>query len=154
MVRSDNRRPALAAAPTIFSEAHTASRLRTFLGDGTGAVTIEITTLVPFFVMLLVFFADASVIYLTRSEMYYAARDIARGMSVDTITTQQEAEAYAARHLFLGSRSYDVHANFGADMSATISIPVGEAAVFGFFLTQIIGRELSASATARREPLR
>ena len=60
-------------------------RINRFLRDSKGAVTTEFTVLVPFFVMLLVFFADASVIYLTHSEMFNTARDIARRMSTDQI---------------------------------------------------------------------
>ena len=46
-----------------------ACQVRALLSDETGAVTIEFTTLVPAFILLLVFFVDASTVYLTRSEM-------------------------------------------------------------------------------------
>ena len=57
----------------------------TFFKDEKGAVTMEFTVLVPFFVVLLIFFADASVIYFTHSEMFNAARDISRRMSTGQI---------------------------------------------------------------------
>lgn len=128
-------------------------RLGAFLGDEAGAITLEFTALVPFFVMLLVFFADGAVIYLSHSEMYSTARGMARQMAVETITTQQEVDTYAASHLLLGGRSYQVQATFGSEMRVMISLPIGEAAIFGYFVEPIIGRVLTASATARREPL-
>ncbi len=123
------------------------------LRDDAGAVTVEFTVLVPFFVLLLVFFADASIVYLTHSEMYANARDIARKMSVDEFTTPAEVQTYASDHLFLGDRTYVVEPSFGANMTVTIAVPVAEAAISGVFFTPILGRQLTASATVRREPL-
>ncbi len=48
-----------------------------FLGDEKAAVTIEFVLWVPIFVGLLVFVTDASIIYLTHSEMWSVARDLA-----------------------------------------------------------------------------
>jgi len=124
-----------------------------FLRDDLGAVTVEFTVLVPLFVLLLVFFADSSVVYLTHSGMYADARDLARRMSVEELTTAEQVRSYAADHLFLGNRSYTIEPAFGADMAVTISIPLTEAAIFGTFLQPLVGRQLSASATVRREPI-
>jgi hypothetical protein len=146
------RRPAPAVRPAMSDRPRPDRRRAAFLGDETGAISIEFTALLPFFVLLLVFFADAAVIYLSHSEMYSTARGLARQMAVETITTQQEVETYAASHLFLGDRTYQVRATFGAEMRVTISIPVGEAAIIGVFVEPIIGRELTASVTMRREP--
>ena len=55
--------------------------ISTFLRDETGAVTIEFILWVPVFVGLLVFVTDASIIYLTHSEMWSVARDTARRMT-------------------------------------------------------------------------
>lgn len=122
-----------------------------FVGDEQGAVTIEFTVLLPFFIFMLVIFADASIIWLTHSEMYNAARDIARKMSVGTIASEQEAADYAAQRLFLGDRTYTVDATFGNDRVVRISVPVADAAIFGTFFGPVIGRELSATAVMRRE---
>ncbi len=48
-----------------------------FLRDETGAVTIEFVLWVPIFVGLLVFVTDASIIYLTHSDMWSVTRDLA-----------------------------------------------------------------------------
>jgi Flp pilus assembly protein TadG len=146
-------RPVLAIGPAMSDRARPDRRFAAFLGDETGAVSLEFTVLLPFFVLLLVFFADAAVIYLSHSEMYSAARGLARQMAVETITTQEEVDTYAASHLFLGGRTYQVQATFGTEMQVTISVPIGEAAIFGLFVEPIIGRQLTASATMRREPM-
>ena len=124
-----------------------------WLGDERGAVSIEFTTLVPFFVFLLVFFADASIIYLTHTEMYNAARDIARRMSTEELETESEVLEYAAAHVFLGQRRYTVDAEFGGNMQVTIAVGLGDAAITGYFFAPVLGRTLTASATFRREPV-
>ena len=123
------------------------------LRDEKGAVTIEFVLWVPIFVGLLVFVTDASIIYLTHSEMWNVARDTSRRMSTEEITTAAEVRDYAAAHLFLGEREYVINPTFGGDMNVTISIGLDGAAIFGFFFKDIIGRSLVASVTTRREPL-
>jgi Flp pilus assembly protein TadG len=127
--------------------------MRGFIANESGAITTEFTVLVPFFLFLLIMFADASTVYLTHSEMYTAARDTARRMSVGEIMTEQQALEYAAGRLLLGGRSYTVNPDFGGDMTVTISITIEDAAIFGYFLRPILGRQLSASSTMRNEPL-
>lgn len=123
-----------------------------FLCDQKGAVTIEFTVLVPFFVMLLVFFADASVIYLTHSEMFNFARDAARRMSTGELKTRSEVRQFAAEHLFLGERTYTIDPQFGGVNRVTIAIYVGEAAIFGAWFEPVLGQVLVASAEVQSEP--
>jgi len=125
----------------------------TFLRDEMGAVTTEFTTLVVAFVMMLVFFTDASIIYLTRTEMWNVARDITRKMSVEQITTVAEVQDYAAQHMLLGGRDYVVDPDFGGEMRVRIAITVGDAAIFGAWFKPVIGDYLVAEVTMRREPL-
>jgi Flp pilus assembly protein TadG len=125
----------------------------TFLGDEKGAVTIEFVLWVPIFVGLLVFVTDASIIYLTHSEMWNVARDTTRRMTTEQITSTAEARDYAAAHLFLGNRTYVIDSYFGGEMNVTIAIGLDGAAVFGFFFEPILGESLVASVTMRREPL-
>ncbi|MFQ5535702.1 MAG: TadE/TadG family type IV pilus assembly protein [Sphingomonadales bacterium] len=126
-----------------------------FLRDETGAVTIEFVLWVPVFVSMLVFVTDASIIYLTHSEMWNVARDTTRRMTTGEITSQAEARDYAAAHLFLGQRTYVIDPSDPkfAEMNVTIAIGLGDATIFGFFFESILGRELVASVTMRREPL-
>lgn len=123
-----------------------------FLRDQKGAVTVEFTVLVPFFVLLLVFFADAAVIYLSHSEMYNFARDAARRMSTGQFETREEVRQYAAQHLFLGERTYTIDPEFGAENRVTIGIFLGEAAIFGVWFEPILGDVLLATAVVRNEP--
>lgn len=126
-----------------------------FFGDEKGAVTIEFTVLVPFFIFLLVLFADASVIYFTHSEMFNAARDISRRMSTGQIETEDQALAYASERLYLGDRVYTVDVDFASgDMPVSIGMPVGQAAIFGVWFGPIIGDALIATARTRREPMK
>ena len=126
----------------------------TFLGDEKGAVTIEFVLWVPIFVGLFVFVTDASIVYLTHSEMWSVARDTTRRMTTGQITSRAQAAEYAASHLFLGSRTYVIDPDFdSADMNVTIAIGLDDAAIFGFFFKEILGRSLVASVTMRKEPL-
>lgn len=129
------------------------SRLLSFVSDEGGAVTVEFVTLVPAFVLLLVFFTDASIIYLTRSEMWNVARDVTRRMTTDEITTPAQVKSYVEQHLLLYGPSYLVTPSFESDMSVRISVGIGDAAIFGAWLGPVIGQTLTTSVTMRREPL-
>ena len=126
-----------------------------FLRDEKAAVTIEFVLWVPIFIGLFVFVTDASIIYLTHSEMWSVARDTTRRMTTGQITTDAEARDYAAAHLFLGSRTYVIDPTDPAlaDMNITIAIGIDDAAIFGFFFKPILGKSLVASVTMRKEPL-
>lgn len=123
-----------------------------FLRNDTGAVTIEFVTLVPAFVLLLVFFTDVSIVYLTRTEMWNTARDISRRMSTGQLTTAEQVTDYAASRLFLGQREYTVTADFSASKAVKIEVPTVNAAMFGAWLTPVVGEKLSAYATMTTEP--
>ena len=130
----------------------TTTSMERFLTDQKGAVTIEFTVLVPFFIFLMVLFFDGATVYMTHSEMYSSARDIARRMSTGELKTEQEVLNYAAGSLFLGDRTYTVDADFGGEMRCAISVTIGDAAIFGVFFKPILGRTLVASAVMSREP--
>ncbi len=126
-----------------------------FLRDEKGVVTIEFVLWVPIFVGLFVFVTDASIIYLTHSEMWSAARDTTRRMTTEEITTRAEAVDYAATRLFIGSRTYVIDPTDPAlaEMNITIAIGLDDAAIFGFFFKSFLGQSLVASVTMRKEPL-
>jgi hypothetical protein len=103
--------------------------------------------------MFLVFFADATVIYLTDTEMFNAAREISRRASTGELQDLSQAEAYASDKLFLGGRTYYLDVDFAGDEKVvTLSIPIYDAAIFGFFFQPIIGRMLVVTATTSEEP--
>lgn len=145
---------ALAATGGRPTAPHRASRRarRGFLSDERGAVSIEFTTLVPFFIFLLVFFTDATVIYLTHTEMFNAARDISRRMTTGELDDNADVQAYAESHLFLGQRDYYVGIDFAGDRTVAVVVSLDDAAPFGLFFQPILGRELIASATMGEEP--
>ena len=117
-------------------------------------VTTEFVLWVPIFVGLLVFVTDASIIYLTHSEMWSVAWDTTRRMKTGEITTTAEARDYAAAHLFLGNRTYVIDPDFSsANLSVTIAIGLDDTAIFGFIFQPMLGRSLVASVAMRREPL-
>ena len=124
-----------------------------FLRDEKGAVTIEFVLWVPIFVSLLVFVTDASIIYLTHSEMWNVARDTTRRMTTRQLKTVTEARDFAAARLFLGQRTYVIEPDFGGEMNVTIAIGLDDATIFGFFFESILGKSLVASVTMRNEPL-
>jgi len=95
------------------------------LHDEMGAVTIEFVLWVPIFASLLVFVTDASIIYMTHSEMWNVARDTSRRMSTEEITTVNEVRDYAAAPLFLSEREYVIDPSFGSDMNVAIDGPKG-----------------------------
>lgn len=123
-----------------------------FLGDEKGAVTVEFTVLVPVFIMMFFFFADASVVWLTHSEMYNAARDLSRKMAVGEIEPA-EAKNYADQTLFLSGRTYRLDAReIDGDMRVAIAVPVERAAMFGVWFKPVLGKNLVATAVTRTEP--
>ncbi len=125
-----------------------------FLRDEKAAVTIEFVLWVPIFIGLFVFVTDASIIYLTHSEMWSVARDTTRRMTTGEITTKDQARDYAAAHLFLGSRTYVIDPELASsDLNITIAIGLDDATIFGFFFKGILGQSLVASVTMRKEPL-
>ena len=124
----------------------------TFIRDEKGAVTIEFVLWVPIFVGLFVLVTDASIIYLTHSEMWSVARDTTRRMTTGQFTTRAEAADWAAAHLFLGNRTYVIDPEFTDKINVTIAIGLGDAAIFGFFFEPILGQSLVASVTMQREP--
>lgn len=123
-----------------------------FLHDQKGAVTIEFTVIVPLFVLLMVFFADASVIYLSHSEMFNTARDLARRMATGELTSAEDVQIYAEEHLFLGNRTYQVFPQYvDGQIRVTMAVPLSQAAIFGAWFGPIIGDELRATAVMASE---
>ena len=126
--------------------------MRRLLSDETGSVTMEFTLLVPTFVALLVFLADATIVYLTHSEMYNAARDISRSVSTGQLKDHSEVEAYAAKRLFLSGRNYVIDVDFSDDKKVIIAVQLDDAAIFGRLLEPVVGDDLVARSTTGEEP--
>lgn len=126
--------------------------MRRLLRDDRGAVTVEFTVLVPVFVLLLVFFADATVIYMTHTQMFNAAREISRRVATGELGDESAVDAYAAEKLMLGERTYYVDPEFSDDNRVVIAVKVYEALIFGNFFVPILGDAMVAVATTGEEP--
>ena len=126
-------------------------KLREFLRDQHGGPTIEFVVMVPAFMFFLLLVVDASVLYLTHTEMYSMARTTAREISVGEISVDN-ASGYVNDKILLAGRTYSFGAVYkGALVVVEITANVGDASVFGFF-TPILGRTLTARVQMRREP--
>ncbi len=123
--------------------------LRRFIRDQTGTATIEFVLWVPLYVILLVAVTDASILYLTHTEMWNAARDSARRISVGAMAAA-DAPDRAREKLLLSGRSYTVAASDAGPVMVEISVNVGDASIFGFF-KPVLGRELTARVEMWKE---
>ncbi len=106
----------------------------------------------PFFVFLMMFFADASLVYFTHSDMYNAARDTARRMATGQLSTQEEVFDYLGSQLHLATDDVYVDPQFGTEMTVTIAVGFDKAMIFGTFFQAILGETLAATSTVQREP--
>ena len=125
------------------------SRVSEFLRDEHGSATIEFVLWVPTIVFLLVIVTDASILYLTHTEMWNAARDTARSLSVGAVTAA-EAPDRAKGKLLLGGRTYTVAVSEANPVIVEISVGVGDASIFGFF-APVLGRQLTARVEMMKE---
>ncbi len=124
--------------------------LRRFIRDERGSATIEFVLWVPVYVIVLVAVTDASILYLSHTEMWNAARDTARRISVGALTAA-DAPDRAGEMLLLSGRSYTVAASDAGPVIVEISVNVGDASVFGFF-KPVLGRQLTARVEMMKEP--
>ena len=125
-------------------------RMRAFISDDRGTATIEFVLWVPVYVILLVAVTDASILYLTHSEMWNTARDSARLISVGAMTAA-DAPYRAREKLLLSARTYTVVASDTGPVIVEIGVNVGDASVFGFF-KPVLGRQLTARVEMMKEP--
>ncbi len=124
-------------------------RLRAFISDDRAMATIEFVLLVPLYVVILLAVTDASVLYLTHTEMRNAARDSARRISVGAMAAADVPDR-ASKKLLLGKRTYTVAASDAGPVIVEISVGVGDASIFGFF-GPVLGRQLTARVVMMKE---
>ena len=129
----------------------------TFLRDDRGSQTIEIMLWIPIFVALLVIISDASILYLTQTEMWNVARDTARRMTTGQLMTEVAAEEYANVQLNLYSQNsglYSVDASYDPVVEVVISVGAGDVSFTGFKYLDftIFGGDISARVVMRPEP--
>jgi vancomycin permeability regulator SanA len=133
----------------------------TFLRDDRGSQTIEFVLWLPITVALLIIIIDASMLYLTHTEMWNVARDTARRMTTGVLATEDEAKAYAKDQLNL-YRTFDsgyiVFAQKDPDtaMTVVITLSLSDASIitsyFGLDLLEILPGTMAARVVMRSEP--
>ena len=121
-----------------------------FLRDERAAATIEFVAIFPAFVFVMLFVLDASILYLTRTDLFNVSRDVARRISVGALHID-DVPAYVSERASLGSRTYTVGSYSGSVVIIELSVNVGDASVVGFF-KPILGREMSVRVEMLREP--
>ncbi len=134
-------------------------KLHEFIHDERGSPTIEFVLWVPVFVFFLCFTIDASILYLTHSEMFTVARTTARQISVGALSID-DAPAYAESRLLLSGRTYTTGVLSGSLLIVEITVNVGDATVFGMMSSitgygvsnNVMGRTMRARVQMRREP--
>lgn len=126
------------------------------LDDETGAMTVDFVVWLPLFVGLLVIVTDASILYLTQTEMWNVARDTVRRMTTGQVATKNDAECWAKTELTQTSHlAYNVETTSNEDYnSVRITVPLNDASTFGYFLQPVLGETISARVTMRTEPER
>lgn len=121
-----------------------------FVRDDRAAATVEFVLWVPPMLFFLLLVTDASVLYLTHTEMFNVSREAARLVSVGELTADEVPDYVEARSLF-GVRTYAVATYSGAVVVVDMQVNVGDASVFGFF-RPVLDRTMFARVQMRREP--
>ncbi len=124
-------------------------RMSEFLRDEHGSATIEFVLWIPVYVIILVAVTDASILYLTHTEMWNTARDSARRISVGAMTAADVPDR-AREKLLLAGRTYTVAGSDANPVIVEISVGVGDASIFGFF-GPVLGRQLTARVEMMKE---
>lgn len=131
-------------------------RFRDFLRDEHGSATIEFCLWIPLFMFFLAATIDASVLYLTHTEMWNIARDTARRITTRELDTPGEASNYARSQLF-GDHQWYVNVWIeGNSALVVIETYIWDASVFGIWSMwgggPPLSRTLKAEVTMRLEP--
>ena len=128
--------------------------IQKFFRDDRGSQTIEFVLWLPIIASLMVIITDASILYLTHTEMWNVARDTARRLSSGQLQTENDAVVYASQQLNLYDPAYVVTAtrDTTASMTVVITVAVVDATIFGNFLTPVLGSTMEARVVMRSAP--
>ncbi len=125
-------------------------KLLAFIRDEKGVATLELVLWMPPMLIMLLMITDASVLYLTYTDMFNVSRDAARRVSVGAMTVDDVPD-YVQERSLLGKRTYSVGSYSGAVVIIEMSVNVGDASVFGFF-KPVLARTMGVRVEMRREP--
>ena len=125
-----------------------------FLDDEQGALTIEFILWIPIIVAVLITAIDATTVYVTHTEMWNVARNVARQMTTGVVGTEDEAEACATRLMALRDLPYYVDASYDPDSGARVAIllRVNDFAILGYSPLTIFGGDIMARVIMRPNP--
>jgi hypothetical protein len=124
--------------------------VRAFANDERGGPTIEFVTIFPAFVFTLLLAVDASMLYLTHTDLFNVSRDVARRVAVGALHVG-DIPAYVSQRALLGKRTLSVSSYSGSVVIIELSVNVGDASVVGFF-KPLLGREMRVRVEMLREP--
>lgn len=125
-----------------------------FLSDERGVMTVDFVVWLPLFVSLLVIVTDASMLYMTQTQMWNVARDTVRRMTTRHIESLTEARCWAKAQLAVSSDlTFTVEAGSTLQYNTVhITVPMDDASSFGYFIGPVLGESISARVTMRADP--
>jgi Flp pilus assembly protein TadG len=121
-----------------------------FFSDESGSASLEFTLWVVPSIFLVAMVSDVVLLFFTRTDMYNVATDVARRLSIGSLTQNLVAD-YVRYNSMLGDRTLVVGTYAGADVVVDLAVNVSEASVFQIF-RPIIGETMSVRVRMRREP--
>lgn len=127
-------------------------KLRSYLSDDRGAVTVEFMVMLPLFTTFLLLATDASMLFLRQTSLMNVARDTARAVSRYSMTpTEGKTYAEHAASTGQGAATADVTIQNGA-VTVLITTNAQSAAPFGI-VSFAVGDKLSGVAINTMEPI-
>lgn len=123
-----------------------------FLECDRGSASMEAVIWIPVFLTMIISVTDVSFLFTTHTQMWHAARETARSMSLGEITTATQAQEYATARLpghatFTVSPQYDFDSNH---VAVTIDVGYGDASVFGIF-ENLLPLDMGSTVIMRKE---
>ena len=123
-----------------------------FVKDETGAVTVEFVLWVPVFVLILAITVDASVLFLTQSNLWSIARDTTRIMATGRLLDGTAAADYARGRMSTWGADAEINKIIDLDeVTLTIRIPIADVSPFNIVGAFTSG-DISVALTQHREP--
>ncbi|MDA9865094.1 pilus assembly protein [bacterium] len=102
--------------------------------DDEGAVTVEASLWIPFFVFLITMVADVSLVFYGQARAMEIAQDGNRAYSIGTLATQEEAKTYITERLATMSPNATAQVSINRGLITTVvNMPSGDLDAVGFF---------------------
>ncbi len=134
------------------------SRRSALLASDGGTVSVEFILWMPLIFTIILFACDVSLIYLKQANMWTAARDQARVLSMSSTYTNATAQTNGKAELFTSLQNatgLTVNAQggtlSGTDKVVTIQVPLCKASLFGIVGCPGTGLTLTARVTMASE---